>query len=64
MDNIKQRVIDELDNRIGLLREHYYGDKIKASDNQYEELNQALSKVIAVPLLKELESIKEFTQGL
>lgn len=60
---IKQAVIDELDRRIALLKEHQ-SERIITTGDQYEELNQALSKVIGVPLADELESIKEFVSTL
>ena len=61
--NVKQEVLDELDRRITLLKEHQ-GDEITVTGNQYEELNQALSKVIGAPLTGELESMKEFVSKL
>ncbi len=61
--DIKQAVIHELDRRIALLKEHE-SEHIITTGDQYEELNQALSKVIGVPLTGELESIKEFVNGL
>nr|WP_319487469.1 hypothetical protein [uncultured Caproiciproducens sp.] len=61
--DIKQAVIHELDRRIALLKEHETARIITTGD-QYEELNQALSKVIGVPLTGELESIKEFVSEL
>lgn len=61
--NVKQEVLDELDRRINLLKEHQY-DEIQITGNQYEELNQALSKVIGVPLTGELQSMKEFVSKL
>jgi homoserine trans-succinylase len=61
--NIKQEVLNELDRRINLLKEHEF-DEIMITGNQYEELNQALSKVIGVPLTGELQSMKEFVNKL
>lgn len=63
MADIKQQIIDELDSRIHRLQEHQ-NREIIVTGNQYEELNQALSKVIGAPLLKELDSIKSFVQSL
>lgn len=63
MNDIKQVIIDEIDDRLNVLKEHEY-DQIVMSGNQYDELNQALSKVISVPLIGELNSIKEFVQSL
>ena len=42
----KREIIEELDRRI--------------TGNQYEELNQALKKVIGVPLMGELSSVRDF----
>ena len=61
--DIKKAVINELDRRIALLKEHQ-SERIITTGDQYEELNQALSKVIGVPLTGELESIREFVQTL
>ena len=61
--DLKQTITNELDRRIDNLKEHQY-DQIKVTGNQYEELNQALSKVIGVPLIKELENVKKFVQEL
>ena len=44
MSDIKERIIEELDSRIERLRDHQYKE-IVVTGNQYEELNQALSKV-------------------
>ncbi|NLP31182.1 MAG: hypothetical protein GX363_08645 [Clostridiales bacterium] len=63
MSDIKERIIEELDSRIERLRDHQYKE-IVVTGNQYEELNQALSKVIGAPLLTELESIKDFVEKL
>jgi hypothetical protein len=57
--DIKKEIVGELDRRIQLLKEHE-NDQVICTGNQYEELNQALSKVIGVPLMGELQSIKEF----
>lgn len=62
--DIKQQIIQELDKRIRLLEEHQDDVKPIITGNQYEELNHALSKVISVPLLGELNSVKEFVQEL
>lgn len=57
--DLKSKLNSEINSRILRLKQHYY-DEIDMTGNQYEELNQAISKVIAVPLIKELESLKEF----
>ena len=63
MSDIKNQIITELDSRIHRLAEHQYM-QIKVTGNQYEELNQALSKVIGVPLMRELQSVKDFVEKL
>lgn len=60
---IKDQICDHLDERIATLKEHQY-DEIVVTGNQYEELNQALSKVIGVPLIKELEDLKSYVTDL
>ncbi len=57
--DLKSKLNSEINSRIARLKHHYY-DEIDLTGNQYEELNQALSKVIAVPLINELESLKEY----
>ena len=59
----KQQVLDELDKRIKDLQEHRY-DEIIITGNQYDELNQMLAKIIGVPLLKELQDVRDFVFGL
>ena len=61
--SVKQQVLQELETRIQRLEEHR-DDQIHLADNQYEELNQAISHVIGVPLLKELTDLHEFVQNL
>lgn len=60
---LKQQILDELDKRIHDLEEHRY-DKIIVTGNQYDELNQVLAKIIGVPLLKEVQDIRDFVLGL
>ena len=52
-----------METRIQRLEEHR-DDQIHLADNQYEELNQAISHVIGVPLLQELTDLHEFVQNL
>ncbi|HHV32368.1 hypothetical protein [Caproiciproducens sp. LBM24188] len=61
--NIKEEISREIDRRIHLLKEHQ-GAEIIVTGNQYEELNQALSKVIGAPLIGELQSLKEYVNRL
>ena len=60
---LKQQILDELDKRIHDLEEHRY-DEIIVTGNQYDELNQVLAKIIGVPLLKEVQAIRDFVLGL
>ena len=63
MTNIKAQIISEIDRRIQELQEHRY-DEIIVTGNQYDELNQALAKVIGVPVMKELGSLKNYVEKL
>ena len=60
---LKQQILDELDKRSHDLEEHRY-DEIIVTGNQYDELNQVLAKIIGVPLLKEVQDIRDFVLGL
>lgn len=62
-EEMKQRIVQRLDERIALLKEHRMDD-IVVTGNQYEELNQVLKKGIGVPLQKELEDLRAFVQSL
>lgn len=62
-DSLKTQIIHEIDHRIALLEEHQ-DDEVIITGNQYEELNQALKKVINVPLHKELDSLKSYINEL
>lgn len=62
-DSLKQQIIHEIDHRIALLEEHQ-DDEMIVTGNQYEELNQAIKKVINVPLHKELDSLKSYIDQL
>lgn len=61
--NLKSEIIQEIDHRIEILREHQ-DEEIIITGNQYEELNQALSKVIGTPLIGELQSLKSYIEKL
>ena len=63
MSDLKKQIIHELDSRIARLKEHQY-EQIKITGNQFEELNQALSKVIGVPMMCELQSVRDFVENL
>ena len=63
MNHIKAEILTEIDRRISNLQAHKY-DEIIVTGNQYEELNQALAKVIGVPLMRELSSLKEFVTNI
>lgn len=61
--NVKEEIMEEIDRRIHLLEDHQ-GAEIIVTGNQYEELNQALSKVIGAPLIGELKSLKDYVGRL
>ncbi len=61
--DIKSQIINKIDDRLAQLNAHRF-DEIVVTGNQYEELNQALSKVIGVPLIKELEDLRQFVVKL
>lgn len=61
--NVKQQVLDELNSRIDRLKKHA-DDPIVQTDNNYDVLNQALSKTIGEPLCKELENVRDFVETL
>ncbi len=61
--SIKSEIIQEIDHRIEILKEHQY-DEIIVTGNQYDELNQALAKVIGAPLISELENLKSYIEKL
>ena len=61
--DIKSEIITEIDNRLANLKEHQ-NDEIIVTGNQYEELNQVLSKVIGAPLIGELEDLKNYIMEL
>jgi len=61
--SIKQQIIKELDSRIRRLDEHRT-TATEPTENQYDELNQALSRVIGASLYHELEDIKGFVEKL
>lgn len=62
--DIKQKVIAELNQRIEKLESHKDDPVFSDTNNQYEELNQALAKAIGVPLRKELTDLRNFVQEL
>lgn len=59
----KHQIITELDNRLQKLSEHKDDNKPN-NNNQFEELNHAISSVVGAALQKEISSIKDFVQGL
>ncbi len=61
--DMKSQIIDELDRRVDLLTKSQ-NKQIKVTGNQYEELNQAIGKVIGAPLIGELKDIRTFVQKL
>ncbi|RGB67285.1 MULTISPECIES: hypothetical protein [Oscillospiraceae] len=60
--DIKQKILDELDSRISRLEEHENDEK--PADNQYSELNHALSHAIGRPLMTELRDVRDFVERL
>ncbi len=61
--DIKNSIINEIDDRLRRLEEHK--DDIKEeNDNPYSEVTHALSKVIGYALAGELRSIKEYVNKL
>lgn len=62
-NNIKDEILQEIQNRIHKLESHE-NDKIKLSDNQYEELNQAIAKIIRVALHGELVGLQDYIKEL
>ncbi len=63
MSHLKSEILLEIDHRLEKLREHQY-DEIIVTGNQYDELNQALAKVIGAPLISELENLKSYIEKL
>ena len=69
-NNLKREILNELDSRISRLKEHKNDDKSGFGgnhgdqDNQYEQLNHSLSRVIGVSLEKELENLRDFVEEL
>lgn len=61
--DMKQKIIGELDSRIKKLDAHRE-DQTRSTDNQYGELNQAVSRVIGAALYHELEDVREFVDRL
>ena len=62
-EQMRRTIVSHLDERISTLKKHRF-DQITVTGNQYDELNQALSKVIGVPIMEELEDIKSFVSSL
>ncbi|MBC8545421.1 hypothetical protein H8711_00525 [Clostridiaceae bacterium NSJ-31] len=61
--DVKKKIIAELDDRIRRLDEHR-SCCTEPTENQYDELNQALSRVIGASLYHELEDIRGFVEKL
>ena len=60
---IKDQIVNEIEDRILRLKEHAYDEK-DDEGNQYAQLNHALSRVISVSLQKELENLNEFVKSV
>ena len=63
MKETKTIILQEIDRRLENLYQHE-DDEIIQTGNQSEALNQARSKVISVPLVGELESLRDFVSQL
>jgi hypothetical protein len=61
--HIKQQITSELDRRLKNLREHQF-EAITVHNADYQELTGVFAKLIGVPLIKEIESIKEYVESL
>ncbi len=59
----RNQIIREIDSRLERLHSHKDDEK-DANDNQFGRLNHAISDVIGESLIKELESLREFADGL
>lgn len=60
---IREVILDELDSRLERLKKHQGSDKHR-EDNEYADLNCALSRVIGSTLTSEIEDIKHFVEQL
>lgn len=63
MENVYQPILDKIQDRIRLLREHN-GPTEKVYENQYAELMDAVTRVVGVALQKELEDLYTFVSNL
>lgn len=61
-DQIKEKILGELDSRIGRLARH--AEDEKPADTPYSELNHALSHAIGESLQGELRDIRQFVERL
>ncbi len=64
MNDIKQEIIQELNSRIERLKSHDDHRVSQQEDNQYAQLNHAVSRIIGVSLCKELEDVRQFVNEL
>ncbi len=64
MNELKKEILTELDSRIERLKQHDDHRMEQDDDNQYTQLNHALSRVIGVSLCKELEDVRQFVDQL
>lgn len=60
---MEKKILKELDDRIKRIEETLK-DPIENDQNEFEQLNEALSKVIGNALRGELYSIKEYIESL
>ena len=61
-EDIKNKILSELDSRIGRLEKH--AEDEKPADTPYSELNHALSHAIGESLQGELRDVRQFVEKL
>ncbi|MCI8442595.1 MAG: hypothetical protein HFG27_08700 [Provencibacterium sp.] len=61
-EQIKEKILSELDSRIGRLEQH--AEDEKPAGNPYSELNHALSHAIGESLQEELRDVRQFVERL
>ena len=61
--DVKDKIILELDTRIHRLEKHKNDENIH-SDNEFQQLEHAVSKILCMTLLHELTNLKEYITDL
>ena len=64
MDATQRKIVAELNSRIERLKEHQNDPLEREENGPYADVNRALSRVIGLPLQKELEDLKSFVENL